>query len=413
VAVDSNGNVFVTGESWCCDSSAFSDYATVAYSGAGVPLWTNRYNGPGNGADGARAIAVDRSGKVFVTGYSDRGGFNYDYATVAYSGAGVPLWTNRYNGPGDGDDKAFAVAVDRSGNVLVAGSSTGTNGGPNYATVAYSGAGVPLWTNRYNGPGNSAGYAQALAVDSTGNAFVTGPSTGAGGNYDYATVAYSNTGAPLWTNRYHGPGNDNDEAWAIAVDSSGNVFVTGEAAGINGGFQYATVAYSGAGVPLWTNRYQGPGNADYGARAVALDSNGDVFVTGCSLDTNGYYDYATVAYSGAGIPLWTNRYNGPRNLLDCATAVAVDRGGGVFVTGGSSNGNDDDYVTIKYAAIVLPIPLDFQTLNDQLVLSWTNPVFSLQSAPIINGNYTNIPGATSPYTNSITGSQRYFRLKAN
>ena len=70
-----------------------------------MPLWTNRYNGPGNGNDYATAVAVDGSGNVFVTGYSHgSSGSYYDYATIAYSGAGVPLWTNRYNGPGNSDD---------------------------------------------------------------------------------------------------------------------------------------------------------------------------------------------------------------------------------------------------------------------------------------------------------------------
>ena len=61
----------------------------------GVPLWTNRYDGPANGNDFANAIAVDRSGNVFVTGSSlGSGGFS-DYATLAYSNSGMPLWTNR------------------------------------------------------------------------------------------------------------------------------------------------------------------------------------------------------------------------------------------------------------------------------------------------------------------------------
>ncbi len=68
MAVDASGNVFVTGFS--VGSGGNSDYETIAYSGAGVPLWTNRYNGPGNGSDYARAVAVDGSGNVFVTGYS-------------------------------------------------------------------------------------------------------------------------------------------------------------------------------------------------------------------------------------------------------------------------------------------------------------------------------------------------------
>ena len=71
-----------------------------------MPLWTNRYNGPGNGDDYANAVAVDGSNNVIVTGYSLATAANYDYATIKYSSAGVPLWTNRYNGPGNGDDDA-------------------------------------------------------------------------------------------------------------------------------------------------------------------------------------------------------------------------------------------------------------------------------------------------------------------
>ena len=57
-----------------------------------------------------------------------------------------------------------------------------------------------------------------------------------------------------------------------------------------------------------------------------------------------------------------------------------------------------------------PIPLAIQSLGSSVVLSWTNPLFALQAAPAITGSFTNIPGATSPYTNAMTGSQQYFRL---
>jgi len=64
----------------------------------GVPLWTNRYDGPANVSDGVTGIAVDSSGNVFVTGVSWSGNTG-DYATVADSNAGLRLWTNRYHGP--------------------------------------------------------------------------------------------------------------------------------------------------------------------------------------------------------------------------------------------------------------------------------------------------------------------------
>jgi hypothetical protein len=57
--------------------------------------------------------------------------------------------------------------------------------------------------------------------------------------------------------------------------------------------------------------------------------------------------------------------------------------------------------------------LNIQLISSAAVLSWTNSTFSLQAAPVVTGSYTNIPGANSPYTNVITGSQKFFRLQAN
>jgi len=416
IAVDGNGDVFVTGASYA-GNFVNRDYATLKYSAAGVPLWTNRYNGPLNFNDNARALAVDGSGNVFVTGQSPSSGSGDDYATVAYSGAGVPLWTNRYSGPMIGPDGAQAIAADGSGNVFVTGFSDGGVNSSDYATVAYSGAGVPLWTNRYNGPRNSTDNAYAVAVDSSGNVFVTGQSVGSGGNYDYATIKYSGAGVPLWTNRYNGPGNGAEYANAIAVDSSGNVFVTGNSPGSGSSDDYATIKYSGAGVPLWTNRYNGPGNGVDYAFAISTDGSSNVFVTGYSRSTccSGSEDFATVAYSGAGVPLWTNRYNGPGNNIDQAYAVAVDGSGNVVVTGSSTgSGSAEDFATIKYSgAVISPIRLNYQIVASQLVLSWSNAAFNLQTAPLVQGVYTNIPGATNPFTIDLSELQRYFRLKAN
>src|SRR5262245_52539498 len=91
-------------------ASAIAALESRADAQGGVPLWTNRYNGPGYGGDSASAIAVDSSGNVFVTGESVGSGTGYDYATIKYSNTGVPLWTNRYNGPGNSADYAYGIA---------------------------------------------------------------------------------------------------------------------------------------------------------------------------------------------------------------------------------------------------------------------------------------------------------------
>jgi hypothetical protein len=141
--VDGNNDVIVMGfTGWSTGTGGFYDFATIKYSSAGLPLWTNRYNGPGNKDDFANALAVDRGNNVIVTGDSIGTGGSDDYATIKYSSAGVPLWKTRYNGPGTSIDVAWAVAVDRSGNVIV----TGIGGHDDFTTIKYICVPEPLMT---------------------------------------------------------------------------------------------------------------------------------------------------------------------------------------------------------------------------------------------------------------------------
>jgi hypothetical protein len=422
VAVDAAGNAFVSGVSF--GNGGNQDYVTIKYSSGGAALWTNRYNGPGNGNDGANAVAVDSHGNAIVTGLSvGTNGLSsyFDYATIKYSGAGVPLWTNRYNGPANNEDQATDVAVDRSGKVFVTGISFAINGRADYATVAYSSAGVPLWTNRYNGPVNdSDDYARAVAVDGNGNAFVTGDSWN-GSVQEYATIAYSGAGAALWTNRYHTPGSGNNFARAIAADSNGNVFVTGKAGG------FATIKYSNAGTPGWTNRYNGPSGFSFDdtARAIAVDAGGNVIVTGDSYRDFVTRDMATIAYSNAGVPLWTQRYNGPANGDDVPLteqALALGPGGSVYVTAASDGDYSGetifDFATAKYA--VSGPSLLITRANAFIILSWqANGLnFQLQESASLSlsNNWSAVAAARSTNNDSISvslpvaGSHKFFRL---
>jgi hypothetical protein len=344
MAVDESGNVFVTGNSPTLVYGG-SDIATIKYSSSGVPLWTNRYSAVTNGYNYPGKIAVNRDGNVFVTGsLSD----TYPNSTIAYSNGGLPLWTNQYDG------RAASVAVDSSGHVFVTGAANGRDS-LDYGTVAYSSAGVPLWTNKYDGPGHSIDSACALTVDCQGNVIVTGWSARIDNlHFDYTTIEYSGSGLPLWTNSYDGSGNSNFLHAAVAADASGNVFVTAYSDASNSWHDYATVAYSSAGIPLWTNRCNGATNGDAYARAVAVDGKGDVFVTGTfgTVSSSGAWlssVFATVAYSNGGVPLWTNLYSWAND--DHAMALAVDGSGNVFVTGHSfDNDTFYDYATVAYSA---------------------------------------------------------------
>ncbi|HEU4772638.1 MAG TPA: SBBP repeat-containing protein [Candidatus Udaeobacter sp.] len=341
IAVDNSGNVYVTGTS-------NSDYATVKYNPEGQEQWDARYDGPAHGTDQASAIAIDNSGNVYVTGRSDAGGFVFNYATIKYDSAGQQEWVARYDGPGNGHDIAKAIAVDGSGNVYVTGSSMGSDTSVDYATIKYNAAGQQQWVARYTGPesGDHPDEARAIAVDSSGNVYVTGGSWDPDNSrYDYATIEYNTAGQQEWVARYNGPGNGHDIANDIAVDTSGNICVTGDSDS-----DYATVKYNSAGQEQWVARYEGiePGVDE--ANAIAVDGTSNVYVTGKSGHNGATADYATIKYNAAGQEEWVARYNGPGDAGDVATAIAVDTSGNTYVTGASDGLSPDstDYATIKY-----------------------------------------------------------------
>jgi len=374
IAVDGSGNVYVTGRS--TGSGTNDDYCTIKYNSSGVQQWVARYNGPENGYDQAHSIAVDGSGNVYVTGWSyGSGGINYDYCTIKYNSSGIQQWVARYNGPGNGYDYAHSIAVDGSGNVYVTGYSDGGGTSYDYCTIKYNSSGVQQWVARYNGPGNGSDYAYSLVLDGSGNVYVTGYSTGNGANADYCTIKYNSAGVQQWVARYNGPGNDDDEAKSIALDGSGNVYVTGGSKANGTLYDYCTIKYNSSGVQQWVARYNGPGNGYDYANSIAVDGSGNVYVTGWSDGSGIYKDYCTIKYNSAGDTVWVARYNGPGNGYDEAYSIAVDGSGNVYVTGYSSNGTNYDYCTIKYlqspmAPILYSPGNNTQGWNTSLTLIW-------------------------------------------
>jgi hypothetical protein len=209
--------------------------------------WVRRYNGSGNSDDYANAIAVDGSGNVYVTGWSYGSGTGYDYAIIKYYSNGDTAWVRRYNGAGNSNDYANSIAVDGSGNVYVTGESEGSGTGYDYATIKYYSNGDTAWVRRYNGPGNGYDAAFGIAVDGSGNVYVTGRSYSSGTSEDYATIKYDPNGDTAWTIRYDGPANSNDEAYALIVDNSSNIYVTGSSRGSGTGYDYCTIKYAQTG----------------------------------------------------------------------------------------------------------------------------------------------------------------------
>jgi len=342
VAVDSAGNAYVTGASENTPGSDDHDFATVKYDSSGKALWVKRYAGPAKGSDWPTGIAVDSSGNSYVTGDNQISNSQWDFTTVKYDKNGNALWSKRYNGPYKGSSRPSGIALDSSGNTYVTGDSQSGKDSFDFATVKYNKNGKPLWSSTYKRSGSQFNFPCGSAVSSN-YLYVAGSTQGKDGQSDFTVVKNnSQTGKPAWAKAYDS-GHGADNPAGMAVDGKGNSYLTGES-----NSDFLTIKYDSSGKQVWINTYSGTGQDR--AKAVALDSKGNAYVTGQSYGEDTGTDFATVKYASGGKQLWVQRFNGKGNGQDYPAGIAVDSSGNVYVTGQSqlTSAEDYDFVTVKY-----------------------------------------------------------------
>jgi hypothetical protein len=397
IAIDSSGNAYVTGYTRSTDfptknpyqgtwDGHFEDAFVTKLSSSGETLSYSTYLG-GSSWDRGKGIAVDSSGNAYVTGrtsssdfptqnpYQGTGAGDYDTFITKLSSSGSTLSYSTYLGGSD-EDNGFGIAVDSSGNAYVTGwtESTdfpaknpyqGTYGGYIDAFITkLSSSGSTLSYSTYLG-GSSIDYGEGIAVDSSGNAYVTGwtrstdfptqnPYQGTlGGSYGMdafvTKLEFSETTLSLSYSTYLG-GADSDRGNGIAVDNSGNAYVTGwtDSAGFptknpyqgaKASFQDAFITkLSSSGETLSYSTYLGGSSDDYG-NGIAVDSSGNAYVTGWTESTdfptkNPYQGTYGGVYSDAfvtklsdtaspTIPTPTIKANGQENSIIIAQGTPV------------------------------------------------------------------------------------------
>lgn len=351
----------------------------------------------GSGGDVAYGVAVDSAGEAFVTGNSNSSDFptlngvqtgnagSGDAFVAKLNTTGTALVYSTYLG-GNGADTGAGIFVDASGDAFV----TGTTSSPNFPTSAtafqiiYGGnsdafvtqlnsAGNKLVYSSYLG-GGGADFGQAIAVDSSGNAYVAGstqsvnfPVVGplqatSGGGSDAFVAKVNFTGTALMYSTYLG-GADADVAQGIRVDSSGNAYVAGYTFSLNfptvnplqggnagGGADAFVAKLNPSGSALAFSTYLG-GSGDDRAFGIGLDSAGNVYVAGSTQSANfpvtpasfqtllkGSKNAFVSKLNPAGNALAYSTYLGGSGV-DQANGIAVDSTGDAFVTGFTESSN--------------------------------------------------------------------------
>ncbi len=406
IAVDASGNAYLTGVTGSANfpaqgafqsaNAGSNDVFVTKINAAGTAIIYSTYLG-GAGADQGNAIAIDSNGNAYITGSTASNNFPTLSPIQAANGGGNDLFVTKLNAAGSAlvystylgganTDQGNAIAVDASGNAYVTGVSISTNfptlsayqttnkttcavsGCTNAVVVKVKAAGGLSYSTYLGGTNWDEGH--GIAVDASGNAYVCGwatsnnfPLQNAFQSYAGFTDAFvtklGTTGNTLVYSTFVGGGSA-DEALAIAIDTTGNAYITGTTSSndypVVGGVQsvkktsFNTVFVSelnAAATALVYSTYLGGTGKDSGY-GLAVDSSGSAYVAGSTSSStfptqnpfqssNAGKDDAFVGkLSPSGSTLVYSTYLGG-SASDDAYAIAIDGTGAAYVVGGTSS----------------------------------------------------------------------------
>lgn len=333
----------------------FSTYSMKSY-GQISPLWQVSYNDSLPEDNFAVKSRIDYEDNIVILarGSNSSLGTGVDFILIKYNANGEKLWNRRFNGTGNSSDYPADMVIDKYNNIYVAGRSWGGSSTKNdYLTLKYNPAGELLWSRRFDWLVSRNDVAYAIALDSNENVYVTGYATAAfNGNelYDMVTVKYNTEGDQKWVRSFIGYGDASDWGYSINCDSKGNILVSGFTRSLMTGHDIISVKYDSIGNIIWEKRFYNHGDDFIRPLFSRIDANDNIIIASYYKGDSTLMDYLTFKYDSAGTLLWSRIYDGGIQLNDWVNDIKIDYKNNIIVTGSSPGlGTSYDFLTIKYS----------------------------------------------------------------
>ena len=299
--------------------------------------WVYRYNGPVDSADVAYSLVYGADGNIYAAGYSQGIGTGNDFMVISLNkDTGDTNWVYRYNGPGNGEDVAKAVVYGGDSNIYAAGYSTGSGTGYDFVVFSINkDIGDTNWVYRYNGPGNGWDRAYSIVWGMDGNIYAAGYSVGINTRGDITILSLTPSGVERWVYRYNGPVDSNDVAAAVVYGADGNIYASGYSQRTGGIAKFTVISTTSGGSERWVYADSMEGVA----YSLVYGGDGNVYAAGYF--SIYYHDIGIVSLTALGDERWRYSYAGPPGSsgddLDEIRSIVYGADGNIYAAGVSDS----------------------------------------------------------------------------
>lgn len=345
-----NDNVFVYGSS--SGAGSLYDFTIINYDRDGNTKWIQNYNGAGNSTDQINSACTDLQNNSYVTGFTTDLSFISNLTTAKYDSSGKLKWMKEFRNTLFSNGYGVDITVDKSGNILVCGAIRHISSGK-YSTVIlkYSSDGNLYGSLIYDSTGITETLPVKIMTVASGNIAVAGSSEYSSDGKNMNVTLINDFPKIARSVDINGSSNEDDEITGMIPDNESNIYICGNMRNTLSSSDYYFAKLDTGGNIILQGNFNGTGNNIDIPYAITLDDTGNIYLTGYSKSSSaaGSEDVLTVKISPSGNLMWSRLYDGAGNGTDQGISIASGTDGSVYVGGGTDRGsNDMVYLLIKY-----------------------------------------------------------------